>query len=165
MSILIWKEGEFRIKKLAAFLAVYSFTLSDILRFRFFSHFSFITLQAHSAQVTLKWEPSPSDIEGYRVYQRTGTASWKLAAYNMSTTERVISGLTNGETYTFAATAYNGLGLESAYANTASIMINGVEAFVTRFYHHVLGRKPDPGGLQSWASALRERHSLFFINT
>jgi len=71
----------------------------------------------YTAQVTLAWDPNTEqDIAGYRIYY--GTASrvynWFVDAGNVST--YTVTGLPDGGTYYFAATAYDNLDIESTYS-------------------------------------------------
>jgi hypothetical protein len=74
----------------------------------------------YTAQVTLAWDPNTEqDMAGYKVYY--GTASrvynWFFDAGNVTT--YTATGLPDGATYYFAATAYDTSGIESAYSAEA----------------------------------------------
>lgn len=77
-------------------------------------------------QVTLAWTASGSrGVAGYRVYRQNPDGTWPttaLATTSASTTRYVDSGLTNGTTYTYRATAIDGATPpnESSPSNTAS---------------------------------------------
>ena len=73
------------------------------------------------AQVTLAWDAnSEPNIAGYKVYY--GTASrvynWYFDVGNVTTYS--VTGLTDGSTYYFAATAYDTSGVESTYSSEVS---------------------------------------------
>jgi hypothetical protein len=77
-------------------------------------------------QVTLTWTLSTSrGVAGYRIYRQNPDGTWPttpLATTSASTTRYVDSGLTNGTTYTYRATAIDGAvpPNESSPSNTAS---------------------------------------------
>ena len=84
--------------------------------------FSLVTLlillfgQANAADLTLAWDASPdSDVSVYRVYHRTQSNPFTTHAYEGSNLSCTISGLTEGQTYYFVATAINSYG-ESNYS-------------------------------------------------
>jgi hypothetical protein len=75
----------------------------------------------HSAQVVLVWDRNTeTDIAGYRVYYGTASRAynWFFDVGNVTTYN--VTGLTDGSTYYFAATAYDTLGLESTYSAEAN---------------------------------------------
>lgn len=64
--------------------------------------------------VTLAWDPSPGpDIAGYKIYYGTAPGDYSQTVTVGNTTNATISGLIEGFTYYFAATAYNSFDLES----------------------------------------------------
>jgi len=75
----------------------------------------------HSAQVTLAWDRNTeTDLAGYKVYYGTGSRvyNWFIDVGNATTC--TVTGLADGSTYYFAATAYDGSGLESVYSSEVS---------------------------------------------
>ncbi len=87
-----------------------------------------IATPAHSADVTLAWDPnSEPDLAGYRVYYKeafsgppyngTGATEGDSPIDVGNVTEFTLSGLTDGVTYFFVVTAYDTEGLESDYSN------------------------------------------------
>ena len=69
---------------------------------------------AIAAQVTIAWDKnSESDIAGYRMHYGTTSGSYAYNADVGNYTSCTISGLQEGETYYFAATAYNTNNIES----------------------------------------------------
>ena len=75
----------------------------------------------HAAQVTLAWDRNAeSDIAGYRVYYGTGSRAYNLFFDVGNATTYSVTGLTDGRTYYFAATAYDSSGLESVYSSEVS---------------------------------------------
>ena len=83
-----------------------------------------LAFTAYAADVTLQWDANTeSDLAGYRVYQGNGgdlgtfTRVQEIAA---PTTSATIKGLDN-TSHSFAVTAYNTAGMESAYSNIVTI--------------------------------------------
>jgi len=75
----------------------------------------------HAAQVTLAWDRNTeTDIAGYRVYYGTGSRvyNWFFDVGNATT--YTVTGLADGSTYYFAATAYDSSGFESTYSGEVS---------------------------------------------
>jgi hypothetical protein len=67
--------------------------------------------------VSLAWSPSPdTNVVGYRVYYGVASRTYTNMVDVGAATNATISGLVEGSTYYFAATAYNILGLESDYS-------------------------------------------------
>ena len=74
-----------------------------------------------AAQATLSWNPnSESDLAGYKVYWGTSTGSYQWSLDVKDVNSYTISNLTEGESYFFAATAYDFTGNESGYSNEVS---------------------------------------------
>ena len=79
---------------------------------------------AFATDITLQWDANTeTDLAGYRVYQGNGgdlatfTRVQEIAA---PTTSATIKGLDN-TSHSFAVTAYNTAGMESAYSNIVTI--------------------------------------------
>jgi hypothetical protein len=71
---------------------------------------------AHSAQVTLAWDPnSEPDLAGYKIYYDTEDHRVCIDVGNQ--TSFTVSDLKEGKTYVFAATAYDNYGNESGFSN------------------------------------------------
>lgn len=79
---------------------------------------------AHAADVTLTWDANTEgDLAGYRVYQGSGSVPatfTKVQEITAPTTSATIKGL-DTTSHSFAVTAYNKAGLESAYSNIVTI--------------------------------------------
>jgi hypothetical protein len=74
--------------------------------------------------VTLAWDPSPGpDISGYKIYYGTASGDYSQFVTVGNTTNATISGLLEGSTYYFAATAYNSFDLESEACEEISYTI------------------------------------------
>ena len=80
---------------------------------------------AHAADVKLQWDPNTeSDLAGYRLYQKADSAVppfTKVQEIPKGTTTASVPGLDSSHSYSFAVTAYNSAGLESAYSNIVTI--------------------------------------------
>ena len=73
-----------------------------------------LSSSARAASVTLAWNKNPEpDVAGYRIYfgPQGGTPTTTLDAGNA--TNKVVTGLQEGASYSFFATAYNSAGIES----------------------------------------------------
>jgi hypothetical protein len=80
-----------------------------------------LTGTGHAAQVTLAWDRNTeTDLAGYRVYYGTGARvyNWFIDVGNATT--YTVTGLADGSTYYFAATAYDSSGFESTYSGEVS---------------------------------------------
>ena len=85
------------------------------------------SLIASAAGVTLAWDPSPdASVVGYRIYYGVAMGSYTNSAAVGNGTNATLTGLTVGVTYYFAATAYDGTGLESVFSNETSYTPPGV---------------------------------------
>lgn len=84
-----------------------------------------IAVCAYAADVTLTWDPNTeSDLAGYRLYQKADSATppfVKVQEIPKGTTTASVTGLDPTHSYSFAVTAYNTAGLESAYSNIVTI--------------------------------------------
>ena len=95
-------------------------------RFRFlFLFFSMMILlvgvPAKGAQVTLAWDAnSEPNIAGYKVYYGTASRAYNWYFDVGKVTTYSVTGLTDGSTYYFAATAYDTSGVESTYSSEVS---------------------------------------------
>jgi hypothetical protein len=75
----------------------------------------------HAAQVTLAWDRNAEgDVAGYKVYYGIGSRSYNWFFDVGNATTYSVTGLTEGSTYYFAATAYDSSGLESVYSSEVS---------------------------------------------
>jgi hypothetical protein len=80
---------------------------------------------AYSADVTLAWDAVSQPgvtVTGYRVYHGTNGSVYPTKGCDVATTSCKVSGLVDGQTYYFVATAYNGSG-ESAYSEPVSYTV------------------------------------------
>lgn len=70
---------------------------------------------AHAAasSIILAWNPSVSDVTGYKVHYGTASGDYTKVVDVGNQTTAAISKLSSGSTYYFAVTAYNSIGLES----------------------------------------------------
>jgi hypothetical protein len=80
-----------------------------------------VGVPAKAAQVSLAWDRNTeTDIAGYRVYYGTASRVYNWFIDVGNTTAFTVTGLTDGATYYFAATAYDTSHLESTYSVEAS---------------------------------------------
>jgi fibronectin type 3 domain-containing protein len=83
-----------------------------------------IASNAMAAQATLAWDPNTeSDLAGYRVHYGTASGSYTVHTDVHNVTTYTVAGLTAGQTYYFAATAYDASGNESGYSNPVSYAV------------------------------------------
>lgn len=83
-----------------------------------------LAFTAHAADVTLQWDANTeSDLAGYRVYQGNGGdlgTFTRVQDIVAPTTSATVKGL-DSSAHSFAVTAYNTAGVESAYSNIVNI--------------------------------------------
>src|SRR3989475_10070148 len=80
-----------------------------------------------AAQVTLAWDPTTeTDLAGYKLYYGTSSGSYPSSVDVGNLTSYTLSGLLEGRTYYFAATAYNLNLNESGFSNEVSKAIADV---------------------------------------
>jgi hypothetical protein len=88
----------------------------------------FMQLPVSAVQnVTLSWDPSADpNVTGYNIYYGgvSGVYTNEICVGNV--TGAVVSGLTDGGTYSFAATSYDAVGNESTFSNIASYSVPSV---------------------------------------
>lgn len=85
-----------------------------------------LAADALAADVTLAWDPNTeSDLAGYRIHHGTASGSYSVHIDVNKVTTYTLTGLTAGQTYYFAATAYDASGNESGYSNSVSYAVPG----------------------------------------
>ena len=83
-----------------------------------------IASNAMAAQAILAWDPNTeSDLAGYRIHHGTASGSYTVHTDVHNVTSYTVTGLTAGQTYYFAATAYDASGNESGYSNPVSYSV------------------------------------------
>jgi hypothetical protein len=98
-----------------AFLSLF-LIVAALVFFVFLSPFKSATVQ-----VKLAWDPSPDPtVTGYKIYYSKSNWEQAVVIDVGNKTEYTVSGLENGVTYGFAATAYNRKGDESAFSNVVT---------------------------------------------
>jgi len=76
---------------------------------------------ALAAQIKLAWDPSPeSDLSGYKVSYGTSSKLYGASVDIGTVTSYTLTGLTEGQTYYIAVTAYNTSNRESGYSGEVS---------------------------------------------
>jgi hypothetical protein len=79
---------------------------------------------AHAASVDLEWDPNTEpELAGYKIYWGTTNGNFTSSKDAGKNTTSTITGLNEGTTYYFAATAYDGDGNESDYSNQISYTV------------------------------------------
>lgn len=79
---------------------------------------------AQAEQVTLAWDANTeSDLAGYKIYKGVVSADYDNSIDVGNITTRIILNLIQGETYYFAATAYDTSGNESIYSDEISYTV------------------------------------------
>jgi hypothetical protein len=85
------------------------------------SPFVAATNTATAAQITVAWNPSTDPgLAGYKIYWGTVSGNYSWSADAGTRTTCTVPNLTEGVTYYFAATAYDGTRTESAFSNELS---------------------------------------------
>lgn len=83
-----------------------------------------LSVWAHAASVSLSWNPNTEiDLAGYKIHYGTASGSYTNSVDVGNVTTCTIPNLTAGQTYYFAATAYDTSGSESGYSNQVSYTI------------------------------------------
>jgi hypothetical protein len=113
-SRLIYKNSvlkQFKVQKImSSFIFIFLFFMSILL-----------ATEGKCAQVTLAWDKnSESNIAGYRIYYGTGSRAYNWFIDVGNATTYTITGLTEGSTYYFAATAYDKSKKESKHSSEVS---------------------------------------------
>ena len=81
---------------------------------------------ACAAQATLAWDPNTeSDLAGYKIHFGTASGNYTVHTDVHNVTSYTVTGLTAGQTYYFAVSAYDASGNESGYSNEVSYSIPG----------------------------------------
>ena len=79
---------------------------------------------AQAASVDLEWDANAEpELAGYKIYWGTSSSSYNSSKDAGSNTICTVTGLDEGTTYYFAATAYDGDGNESDYSNQVSYTV------------------------------------------
>lgn len=101
--------------------------LLSALVFVFILFFSVCPLKAHAGQATLSWGASSSTaVTGYRLYYGTASGNYTQNVDAGNVTTFTVGNLTDGQTYYFAAKAYDAAGNLSGYSNETSAVISSV---------------------------------------
>ncbi|MFO7708501.1 MAG: choice-of-anchor U domain-containing protein [Desulfobacterales bacterium] len=105
------KTIETRLARRSRNLILFSILLASIL----------FSVMARAETVTLAWDPnSESDLAGYRLHCGTASRNYTQIIDVGRVTQYAITNLSAGQTYYFAATAYNAAGNESGYSAEVS---------------------------------------------
>jgi len=104
-------------------------------------------LPAVSESVTLTWDAAGPDVAGYRLYYGSASREYQLVIDVGSATSCALpADLLHGTPYVFAVTAYNDLGIESAFSSEA-VHVPGlrITSLFTDDYGTVLSWPSEPG--------------------
>jgi hypothetical protein len=83
-----------------------------------------LTSYTAAAQVTLAWDASVSMVDGYWLYYGSASSIYTARIDAGTATTYTITGLTSGQTYYFAATAYDRTdNVESPFSNEVSLTL------------------------------------------
>ena len=87
---------------------------------------------AQDKTLNLRWAANDEpDLEGYKVYYGTSSRNYTANVDVGNTTEYTLTGLSEGTTYYFAATAYDTLNNESDYSTEIVYTINFITHTIT----------------------------------
>ena len=85
----------------------------------------FIPSAVHASEVNLAWDPNTEpDVAGYKVYYGLGSRNYDHVMDVGNFTSCVVTGLEQGRTYYFAATAVNTANVESDFSNEVSAALS-----------------------------------------
>jgi chitinase len=88
----------------------------------------FLASNVFAGSVTLAWDAVPaSDVAGHILYYGYRSGIYTVSVDVGTSTTAMLSGLDEGETYYFAATAYDVDGYESSFSNEVSFTIPGAD--------------------------------------
>jgi len=74
----------------------------------------------HAAEISLAWDENSDPVAGYKIHYGLESGSYTTVTDVGDSASCTLGGLEEGETYYFAATAYNEAGYESGYSNEVS---------------------------------------------
>ena len=139
--------------------------------------FILMIASARAGQVALSWSPVLSPIlGGYRIHYGLNSRNYSWTADAGNQTSFTIYNLAGGQTYYFAATAYNNIiTTESGYSNEVSVTIpsdnpsgssgnsgnsGNSGLLITLYYQSILGRSPDANGIIFWQGEIDRTQGL-----
>ena len=110
----------------------YSFSRNPIITLLLILLPLFLYQSALAANINLAWDPNTEpDLAGYRVYYGTASGTYGAPIDVKKVTTYTLTGLTLGQTYFLAVTAYDTSGNESDYSNEVSGTAKESEAVST----------------------------------
>jgi hypothetical protein len=112
-----------------------------------------LSQSALASQVKLAWDPnSESDLAGYRLYYGTASRTYGPSIDLGNVTKFTLAGLSPGQTYYFALTAYDLSNNESGFsAEVSGVASEHFSNLIAKYYNDILDRTPEPGGAEYWA--------------
>jgi hypothetical protein len=92
--------------------------------FLFFALCALPLASAHAASIDLEWDPNiEPELAGYKIHWGPSSGVYTSSKDVGNNTSATITGLDEGKTYYFAATAYDGDGNESGFSNQIAFTI------------------------------------------
>jgi hypothetical protein len=82
----------------------------------------------HAGTVTVAWDPNPNPVAGYILYYGTASGTYTTSVDCSTATVWSVAGLTDGQQYYFALTAYDASGLQSSFSNEVTTIVAPVGA-------------------------------------
>ncbi len=82
-----------------------------------------VTVRAFGGVVALAWDPEAAPVVGYMIYYGSAAGSYSAKIDVGNRTSYTVSGLVDGATYHFAATAYDAAHTESGFSNDVAAAI------------------------------------------
>ena len=127
----------------------------------------FIPGAAYSAVVILEWSANPEpDLDGYIVYYGTSgrNYAWSVDVGNYTTCAISDSRFEDGQTYYFAATAYDGYGNESGYSDEVTYTFSAADTDGDGIadYDEINKYSTDPDKMDSDADGLNDGDELAY---
>ena len=93
--------------------------------------FFLATANTFAGEANLAWDPPdvPTEVVGYKVYYGTASGVYPQSIDVGNMTSYTVSNLIDGQSYYFAVTTYNALGVESYYSNEVSKLLTSPVSF------------------------------------
>jgi len=108
--------------------------------------------------LALAWDPSPStDIAGYCIYYGDDGTNFQYVVNVGTNTSYEVSGLQEGQTYTFAVTAYTSQGLGSAPSNLITYIVPGPVGITLSIDFQASGLQTDQTNTVAVAAERRQK--------
>jgi type VII secretion-associated serine protease mycosin len=107
-----------------------------------------------NGSATVSWSRPAAHLSPITRYTVTARPGGRTATTS-GATAAIVTGLTNGVSYTFTVTATNAHGTSAASSASAAVRPDDpITRYVIRVYQDLLDRSPDARGLASWTASL-----------